>query len=445
MKHIHLAAILALSLVALIGLFVDDSIMIAEVYAQDANLESGPQQYLNEYEKAFNTGDYAGAAKVAKEALKVMELNPALRGETSLVSMFLTYEGKAYVEIGQHKKADAAFQDALRRLESQPANFIAEKQIVKNNIAMNAHLLGNLDQAEQMYLTIIETAEAQNALPNMIMLRNNLAGVYSDQARFGEAEAQLKQAIAAIETQTPVPQQELAYLLNNLAETVRTAGRPQEAEALHRRALSIRQNNAESDRRMVAASMINIGMSLFDQGRMNSAEEQLTLAIELLDSLFPNGHPTTAAALGNKAEIARSEERFEDAQQLEAKSLTMNQLFLPPGHHTLAIQHHNLGISLIALQQYGQAEDHIEKAIEIRESAYSSTHPYTLSSYTLLGWLALKTGNPTEAARLADLASDEITSSALLPAQGGVRNEERDNRYDTYLLQIEAAWALSNE
>src|SRR5947209_15904870 len=98
--------------------------------------------------------------------------------------------------------------------------------------------------AEKEYLVAIKEAEAFGPSDTRLAKSwNNLAALYQELGRYGDAESFFLRAAALWERELGPDSQDLASCLNNLAAVYRDQGRYPEAESLYLRSLSMRENN----------------------------------------------------------------------------------------------------------------------------------------------------------------------------------------------------------
>ena len=108
--------------------------------------------------------------------------------------------------------------------------------------AMELHRTGKYDRGVVVARKALEVAE-KNVGPNhpaVATSLNNLAGLYSTQGHYAQAEPLYKRALAIAEEALGPGHPLVATTLNNLAALYRATNRDKEAETLEKRAARIR-------------------------------------------------------------------------------------------------------------------------------------------------------------------------------------------------------------
>jgi len=236
----------------------------------------------------------------------------------------------------------------------------------------------------------------------------NQAGYYLClRARYAEAEALHRRALAIWEALGP-DNPDTATSLNNLGVLLRFQGRYYgEAEALLLRALAIREAELGPNHPDTAISLNNLALLLQAQGRYGEAEPQLRRALAIREATLRSDHPDIVFTLNDLAGVLRAQGRFEEAEQLLLRALAIREAAVDPDHPDrvtspntatildMATSLHNLGVLLRDQGRYGEAEQRLRRALEIREQALGPDHPDTATSHNSLGVL-LRAQRPTE-------------------------------------------------
>ncbi len=99
--------------------------------------------------------------------------------------------------------------------------------------ARQAYEQGHYDEAEKQLLVALKEAENFGEQdPRLATSLNNLAGLYSAQGKYAEAEPLHQRALAIMEKALGPEHPNVASSLNNLAELYRLQGKYAEAEPL---------------------------------------------------------------------------------------------------------------------------------------------------------------------------------------------------------------------
>jgi tetratricopeptide (TPR) repeat protein len=111
--------------------------------------------------------------------------------------------------------------------------------------------------------------------PEMATVSNDLALLYLDQGRYGEAEPLLKKAIAINKTALPADHPDLAMGYNNLAALYWVQGRYGEAEPLYKKALEVLEQKLGFRHPNTVTVSENFAALLRSQGRPDEADTLL--------------------------------------------------------------------------------------------------------------------------------------------------------------------------
>ncbi|HJY80179.1 MAG TPA: tetratricopeptide repeat protein [Candidatus Binatia bacterium] len=144
---------------------------------------------------------------------------------------------------------------------------------------------------------------------------NNLALAYQSLARYNEAEALYRQAIA-IERALGEDNPGVAAIYNNLALTYQSLARYSEAEVFYRQAIAIDEKVLGKDNPGVAAIYNNLAALLQDQRKYSEAEPLYRKAIEIDEKVLGKDHPTVAIRYNNLASLLQDEGKYDQAAKL---------------------------------------------------------------------------------------------------------------------------------
>ena len=174
---------------------------------------------------------------------------------------------------------------AARALASAPSRLIPEQR--------RAALAAALKEYEDAQLAAAETTEG----------RLNLAGLYLDTGRWGEARAQFEEAIAIAPDHAPAYLQ-FATVLNERAENA-------EAEQVIRAGMAAARANADLP--------FALGLLLAEQGRLGEAEKALARAVSIAPS-HATAHYTRGVVLYRLGQVDQAEAALRVADAADPNS-----------------------------------------------------------------------------------------------------------------------------
>lgn len=140
--------------------------------------------------------------------------------------------------------------------------------------------------------------------------------------KYAEAE---KQFVAALKEADEFEEQDPRLAtnlnnLNNLAGIYRVQAKYAEAEALYRRALAIAENAVGPDHPAVAAGLNNLALLYDDRAKYAEADPLYQRALAIREKALGPEHPDVAQTLENYAVLLRKIDRGAEAAKLEARA-----------------------------------------------------------------------------------------------------------------------------
>ncbi|NEU84560.1 CHAT domain-containing tetratricopeptide repeat protein, partial [Nostoc sp. UIC 10630] len=190
-----------------------------------------------------------------------------------------------------------------------------------------------------------------NEHPDVATSLNNLAGLYSRQGKYADAEPLYRQALEIYKRLPADEHLNVATSLNNLAGLYEKQGKYADAEPLYRQALEMRKRLLGDEHPDVAQSLHNLAFLYSSQGRYADAEPLYRQALEIYKRLLGDEHPDVATSLNNLAALYESQGRYADAKPLYHQALEMRK-------HLLGDEHPSVGTSLnhLARLYWGQGD-----------------------------------------------------------------------------------------
>lgn len=256
----------------------------------------------------------------------------------------------------------------------------------------------------------------------------NLAGFYYAHARYAEAVALFKRAVALAEEKLGPHHREVADYVTALGIAYLESGRQTESEPLFKRALEIRQKTLPPVHSVIAQSLNNLANLYVFQGQFAEAEPLAKQALEIWEKTMPAGHPDIGLGLNHLGHIYMTQGRFAEAEPLLIRALEIKEKALPAVHPDIARSLQNLASLYDKQGRYAESESLQKRALAIHEKALSADHPEVAKSlsnlamhYQMQGRLAdarplhkrvlemneqsLPAGHPDIAASLVNLAT----------------------------------------
>ncbi len=321
--------------------------------------------------------------KALEPLLLEADLNETnLRWETAL-ELYETVAGKA----PQWSRAQYEYGSLLRILAHYPeseVHLLSAFDLANNNVEImqSVNDLGLLysdqakwDQAEsymKRFLKACERSYGRRSVETAVAL-NNLASLYRDTGRYLEAEKRYRRSLFIDEQfQNPT---NLAPALINLAELLRVTARFPESETLLRRAIAISESHQGPAHPVVAGALNNLGLLLQKTNRFSESELLFRRVLAIEESNFGSMHPNIARALNNVALVLSGTNRLSDAESLYCRAFSIYEYSHGSGHPDLAIALNNIGHLLCETSRHSIAEPLYRIALNIDKSSYGPSHP----------------------------------------------------------------------
>ena len=319
-------------------------------YAVSTILSNLGEVYLSQHR-------YVEAEPHLKRSLEVRE--KALGLEHHEVAQVLHKLNRLYRAIGRYDEARAV---SIRSNEITEKVLGSEhKHLVDESTRNLAHLnlqvleltrAGKYAEAVPLAERFIAAIEGlKNYGPNSVAYAtalNNLASLYLDLSRFGEAERLLLRSLAIREKAQGPDDPEVATSLNNLAELYRKLGRLSDAEPIYRRAIAINERVGGPS---LAGSLDNLGNLLVSQARYAEAEQSLKRALAIRERTVGLRNPAVGTTLNHLAQLYLDQRRFAEAEPLYKRSLAIYEDAFGPDHPNVGAVLNNL-----AWLAYGQRD-----------------------------------------------------------------------------------------
>lgn len=241
-----------------------------------------------------------------------------------------------------------------------------------------------------------------------------LAALLERQHRLDEAA----EVIDGLETDLEVPALRAELSLRRGSQAF-ARGRFDEATVHYRDALGELSQTADRDAPRVARASYGLAVSLHRRGEHESAREHYEQALVLRQSVYGDLHPRVAEVVSALAALEYETGRHERSVELSQASLERLGQLHGPQSPVLAQSYNNLGLALHALGAFEAAAQAYQEALARHLLARDPTHPHVLSSYGNLALLALDRGEA--AAARAELENLLPRADSALPDTHPVR------------------------
>ncbi|XP_067593892.1 nephrocystin-3 isoform X5 [Pseudorca crassidens] len=261
--------------------------------------------------------------------------------------------------------------------------------------------LGLLSQAVvplQRSLEIRETALDPDH-PQVAQSLHQLASVYVQWKKFGNAEQLYKQALEISENAYGADHPHIARELEALATLYQKQNKYEQAEhfrkksfkirqkatrrkgnlygfaLLRRRALQLEELTLGKDTPDNARTLNELGVLYYLQNNLETADQFLKRSLEMRERVLGPDHPDCAQSLNNLAALCNEKKQYDKAEELYERALDIRRRALAPDHPSLAYTVKHLAVLYKKMGKLDKAVPLYELAVEIRQKSFGPKHP----------------------------------------------------------------------
>ncbi|XP_010005892.1 PREDICTED: nephrocystin-3 [Chaetura pelagica] len=290
--------------------------------------------------------------------------------------------------------------------------------------------LGLLSQAVaplQRSLEIRETALDPDH-PRVAQSLHQLAGVYVQWKKFGNAEQLYKQALEISENAYGAEHPRVARELDALATLYQKQNKYEQAEQLRKKSFKIRQKAARrkgslcgfallrqralqleeltlgKDTPDNARTLNELGVLYYLQNNLETAELFLKRSLVMRERVLGPDHPDCAQSLNNLAALYNEKKHYDKAEELYEKALDIRRRALAPDHPSLAYTVKHLAVLYKKMGKLDKAVPLYELAVEIRQKSFGPKHPSVATALVNLAVLYCQMKKQIEALPLYERA-----------------------------------------
>jgi tetratricopeptide (TPR) repeat protein len=267
------------------------------------------------------------------------------------------------------------------------------------NVADVLKDFARFNEAEALYREALAIYEQQYGANDDQVARclNKLAGLLRENNRLQESEPYSRRALAISEHNHGPEHPDVATSLNHLAGVWYRLNRLAEAESAYRRALAIRELKLGPHDPLVARSLHNLAGLLYFINRAAEAELLGQRALEIRERCLGKDHPDVGWSLNLLAMLLDDKDRSTEAEPMYRRALQIQEKSFGTNHPDVAWTLNNLVVVLLKTDRLEEAEQVCRRGLAIREQSYGLNHPHVAWSLNNLGTVLAKTNRPDKA------------------------------------------------
>jgi len=307
-----------------------------------------------------------------------------------------------YRDAGLFQKAEILFLECMESLEQaceetkSDYNFLPLKIGVLTNIAHNYHEQARMDEAERLYIEVLDLCRSSMQRDNPAFLRslNNLAVLYEHQGRYDKSEPLLMEALDRRRRVQGDDHPDTLTTMGNLGCRYRGMKRLDEAEATFREALDIRRKTGMGGQLGTLICMVNLAGVYTDLGRFEEASELHRSAIEQGRLILNDNHPKLLSFMNNHACLLYEQKKFDEAESLFVEILEKRRTILPEDHPAILSNLQDLANAYLWQKRPEKALPLVLESLEKKRRILGDDHSeivsalhYLASTYERMGRL----------------------------------------------------------
>lgn len=324
----------------------------------------------------------------------------------------LTWEklNKNFLHLKESAKFEQAKDSAKNSLIIARTKFgkNSEQYIISlNNLALINKILGQIKEAELLYLESASFAESAYVDNNIIYdsyptILTNLASLYNLMHQYKSALNYGHKALKLSKQLLKYDDSNTAYIYNTLADSYYKLSDFNTAENLYLLSLSNFIKKFGRQNSNVAITLNELAILYTKKRNYAKAEQLCKDALNIQKKIYSNSpnHPDIAATYNNYAALYYSTGKFDEALELYKKALIIYKVTYNEIHPEVAASLNNIGTTYFKINDLANAELVFIKALNIRKKVLPANDMNTASSLFNLGFLYLKQNQSAKAYKL---------------------------------------------
>ncbi|MCS6895777.1 MAG: CHAT domain-containing protein [Bacteroidia bacterium] len=290
--------------------------------------------------------------------------------KNALYTQTLNNLGLIKSTLGDYRAAENLYQQAISIQKDIAGPADSEYLTMLANLAVLYSQQGRYGTAEAIYKEIIQSIETHfhakgRKHPDYPKFLSSLGEVYTNQGRYAEAESLLNQS-ARIKAQL-FGTANLSYLitLNNLASLYSLQNRYQEALTLFKEIAQIMSQMVGESAPSYLVTLNNLTIVYQKLKQYEEAEKLYKITLRKLEERFGKNHSTYAINLGGLGSLYEEQGRYDEAEQILTESARLISATLGEKNQYYAFTLHRLASVWGKMKKYEQADSLWKAALRI--------------------------------------------------------------------------------
>lgn len=313
-------------------------------------------------------------------------------------------KGQALHEMGRYLEAEKIWTPLLPKFEKLEGADDHGTLVLRANLANLYSLLGRYPEAAALGERGVEALKARYGDENTQTLsaRNNLANTYAEMGEYEKARVQHQQIFETRERVLGVDHRNTLTSLHNLATIHDDLGDTRKAEELMRRAYEARVRTLGAESRDALSSTYYLGTLLRQRGDEPGAQALYRTAHTGYLRLLGPDHPQTLATLSTLGGVLEDEARYAESGPIFIKVLGIRERVLGPDHPETLNGALRLARHYAATERHDLAAPLYQRVADTRRRVFGAEHPNTLNALTDLAWFRFDRGERAVATQMLE-------------------------------------------
>ena len=251
--------------------------------------------------------------------------------------------------------------------------------------------LGKFDRADSLLKLALEKRvhHVGNDHPDVASSLVALGLLRSDQARYQEAEQDIRRALDIQQTKLPVDHPAHIDAIEALGHVLEQRGVYEQAIAVFDSAVELR-SRAGTESPEFAGSLYALANAQFYAGNLAESDSLNRRVLAIHRRTYGEVHPSVADALINLGAVQHEQGKYTEAEKYYRQALEITRSFYGDSSHETAANLTMLARSLLLQNRLEESETLLKQALVVRERVFGLSHPQVASTVNELGSIALR-------------------------------------------------------
>jgi tetratricopeptide (TPR) repeat protein len=256
--------------------------------------------------------------------------------------------------------------------------------------------MGELEKAEQIFKTIIETTSAIDST-KLALIYNSLGLTQEMMGKYPTALSYYQKTLEIQQNSLSHNHPDLGRTYNNIGMVYQLMGEYSTALSYYQKTLDIQQKSLSHNHPNLATTYSNIGTIYQLMRESSAALSYFEETLKIQQKSLPSNHPDISRTYNNIGIIYQSIGKYSNALLYYQKTLDIQQKSLPNNHPNLATTYSNIGTIYQSMGERSAALSYFEETLKIQQKSLPSNHPDISRTYNNIGTIYQSMGESSAA------------------------------------------------